>query len=114
MGDLLLYILGIAVAIISARLLGDRLLGGERSLFLMELPPYRMPRLRTLLIHTWMRGVQFVKKAGTVILAGSLVIWFLSNYPGSGVSDSFLGMLGAFIAPSSSPWASGNGSRRSP
>lgn len=94
-----LYILGIAVAIISARLLGDRLLGGERSLFLMELPPYRMPRLRTLLIHTWMRGVQFVKKAGTVILAGSLVIWFLSNYPGAGVSDSFLGMLGAFIAP---------------
>ena len=93
-----LYIMGIAVAIITARLLGE-LVMGEGSLFLMELPPYRIPRPRTLLIHTYHRTIQFIKKAGTIILAGSVFIWFLSGFPGADVSSSLLGRLGSMVAP---------------
>lgn len=93
-----LYILGIAVAIITARLLGEVVMG-EGSLFLMELPPYRLPRPRTLLIHTYHRGIQFIKKAGTIIFAGSVIIWFLSGFPGGNVSSSILGTLGSIMAP---------------
>jgi ferrous iron transport protein B len=93
-----LYIMGIAVAIITARLLGE-LVMGEGSLFLMELPPYRIPRPRTLLIHTYQRTIQFIKKAGTIILAGSVFIWFLSGFPGADVSSSLLGRLGSMMAP---------------
>lgn len=93
-----LYIMGIAVAIITARLLGE-LVMGEGSLFLMELPPYRIPRLRTLLIHIYHRTIQFIKKAGTIILAGSVFIWFLSGFPGADVSSSLLGRLGSMVAP---------------
>lgn len=103
-----LYILGIVVAILTARLLGDRILEGEGSLFLMELPPYRLPRLKALLIHTYMRGVQFIKRAGTIILAGSLVIWFLSNFPGGNVSSSILGITGSMIAPIFQPLGFGD------
>jgi len=103
-----LYILGIAVAILTARLLGDRIVKGERALFLMELPPYRMPRIKTLLIHTYMRGVQFIKRAGTIILAGSLLIWFLSSFPSGNVSSSILGMTGYLIAPLFQPLGFGD------
>lgn len=76
-----LYVLGIAAAVISSRLFRKYLFPGEGLPFVMELPPYRMPTGKGLLIHMWGRVVLYVKKAGTVILVGALVVWFLSNFP---------------------------------
>jgi len=70
-------VLGIALA----RLLRSTFFRGELAPFVMELPPYRMPILRGTLIHMWDRGWAFVRKAGTVILAASVVLWAMSTYP---------------------------------
>jgi len=64
-----------------ARIFRKVLLPGESAPFVMELPPYRLPTLKGLLIHMWDRGSMYVQKAGTIILAGSVLIWFLSSYP---------------------------------
>jgi len=76
-----LYLLGIVVAVASSRIFSKYLFPGEGLPFVMELPPYRLPTGKGLLIHTWGRVVLYIKKAGTVILAGTLVVWFLSNFP---------------------------------
>jgi len=76
-----LYLLGIVVAVASSRIFRKYLFPGEGLPFVMELPPYRFPTGKGLLIHMWGRVVLYVKKAGTVILAGTLVVWFLSNFP---------------------------------
>jgi len=76
-----IYILGIAVAIATAKIFRKYLLKGPAAPFVMELPPYRMPTLKGLLIHMWERGVVYLKKAGTVIFAGCVLVWFLSNFP---------------------------------
>ena len=59
------------------------MLKGETSPFVMELPPYRLPTLRGLLIHTWERTWQYIKKAGTVILGISILMWALMSFPGT-------------------------------
>ena len=59
--------------------------------FVMELPPYRFPTLRGLAIHTWERTWQYIKKAGTVILGISILLWALMTYPGLPVFDSVSG-----------------------
>ncbi|MBE0537317.1 MAG: ferrous iron transport protein B [Phycisphaerae bacterium] len=76
-----IYFVGILLAIVLARLLRVTLLKGETLPFVMELPPYRLPTVRGLLIHTWQRGWMYVRKAGTVILAISIVIWAATSYP---------------------------------
>ncbi|MCK5310536.1 MAG: ferrous iron transport protein B, partial [Desulfobacteraceae bacterium] len=76
-----LYLVGIAIAIISGRLFKSRLLKGEDSPFVMELPPYRMPMIKSLLIHMWDRSKMFLRKMGGVILIGSIIIWTLSYFP---------------------------------
>ncbi len=76
-----LYILGIIVAILMAKIFRKYLLRGESSPFVMELPSYRMPTAKGLLIHTWARGAHYLKKAGTIIFMGAVIIWFLSNFP---------------------------------
>jgi ferrous iron transport protein B len=76
-----IYLLGIILAIIMARFFRVVLFPGESAPFVMELPPYRLPTLKGLMIHMWDRGAMYVQKAGTVILAGSMLIWFLSSYP---------------------------------
>lgn len=73
---------GWVVALISARILRSTLIKGAPTPFVMELPPYRLPTLRGLLLHTWERGWQYVKKAGTVILAISIVLWAAMTFPG--------------------------------
>ncbi len=78
-----LYLLGIAIGVVSSRVFRKHLFPGEGVPFVMELPPYRMPTAAGLLIHMWGRVVLYVKKAGTVILAGTVVVWFLSNFPWS-------------------------------
>lgn len=85
---LLLYLTGAALAIGSAKLLRGTLFRGETAPFVMELPPYRMPTMTGLWLHTWTRGKLFLKKAGTVILAISIVMWAATTFPRS--SDELL------------------------
>ncbi len=70
------------VALVAAKFLRMTVLRGEATPFVMELPPYRFPTLRGLLIHTWERTWQYIKKAGTVILAISILLWAMMTYPG--------------------------------
>ncbi len=77
----LLYFTGIAVAVLSGKLLRSTALKGEDAPFVMELPPYRAPMLKSLLIHMWDRSKMFLKKMGGVILIGSIIIWTLSYFP---------------------------------
>jgi len=76
-----LYAMGIILAILSGRILRTLLFKGEEAPFVMELPPYRVPMLKSLLIHMWDRSKMFLKKMGGVILVGSIIIWLLSTFP---------------------------------
>ena len=76
-----LYILGVIVAIITAKLMRRYLYPVDETPFVMELPPYRVPTLQATLRHMWEKAVQYLRKMGGVILVGSLIIWFLSYYP---------------------------------
>lgn len=97
-----LYVLGIVVAIISAKIFSKTILKGEKSYFLMELPPYRIPTLKGVLIHMWDKASAFIKKAGTIIFSIVVVVWVLSNLPlgvEPGSAESILGKMGTFVAP---------------
>jgi len=76
-----LYALGIFVAIASGKLFSRTILSGMSRPFVMELPPYQMPTVRSLMLHTGERGIIFIKKMGTIILAGSILIWALGYFP---------------------------------
>jgi ferrous iron transport protein B len=76
-----IYLIGILLAVVSAKLLRLTIFQGETMPFVMELPPYRVPTPRSVLIHMWQRGWMFLKKAGTVILGISIVLWVLANFP---------------------------------
>ena len=76
-----IYLLGLVLAIAMGRLFSKTILPGEAAPFVMELPPYRLPTARGLLIHTWDRGKIFLRKMGGVILVGSVAIWALSAFP---------------------------------
>ncbi len=76
-----LYFAGILIAIVSGRILRRLLFKGEEAPFIMELPPYRLPMLKSLMIHMWDRSKMFLKKMTGVILIGSIIIWVLSNFP---------------------------------
>ena len=69
------------VALLAARLLRSTVLRGAPTPFVMELPPYRFPTMRGLLIHTWERTWQYIKKAGTVILGISILLWAMMTFP---------------------------------
>jgi ferrous iron transport protein B len=76
-----LYIIGIALSIITGQIFKRTLFRGEIAPFVLELPPYRMPTIKGTLIHMWERGSIFIKKMGGVILIGSIVVWALSSFP---------------------------------
>lgn len=73
-----IYVLGITLAILSAKLLRSTLLKGKPAPFIMELPPYRLPTLKTTTTHMWERGSMYLKKAGTIIFVAAIVIWVIS------------------------------------
>ncbi|MGD9017872.1 MAG: ferrous iron transport protein B, partial [Desulfobacterales bacterium] len=77
----ILYLIGISMAIVSGRLFRSTLLRGADAPFVMELPPYRVPMVKSLLIHMWDRSKLFLKKMGGIILVGSIIIWALSAFP---------------------------------
>jgi ferrous iron transport protein B len=96
-----LYIMGILLAVLMGLIFKKTLFKGEAPMFIMELPPYRMPSFTSLCLHTWEKGKHFLFKAGTYILAVSILVWFLLNLPW-GIEhkrDSYLGQVGAVIAP---------------
>lgn len=80
----IVYVTGIAAALAVGRLLAATLFRSAPSPFVMELPPYRLPTTRGLLIHTWERSKIYLKKMGGVILVASIVLWFLGSFPRSG------------------------------
>lgn len=100
-----LYVLGIVLAILTGIAFKRTLFKGQAPMFIMELPPYRMPSVKNLMLHTWEKGKHFLIKAGTYILAVSIFVWFMLNIPW-GVEhkrDSLLGRTGQVIAPAFEP-----------
>jgi len=97
-----MYLIGVLIALASALILRKTLLKGE-SEFIMELPPYMLPNPKELWIMTWSRTKHFIQKAGTVILAMSVVVWYITTYPGGSIEESYAAMLGKAIQPIFSP-----------
>lgn len=115
---LALYLLGIIVAVISAKLLRKFLFKTDETPFVMELPPYRMPTMKATLRHMWGKTEQYLRKMGGIILVASIIVWFLSYFPRNEAEDlrpltveetamqqqnSYLGKLGQWIAPAVEP-----------
>lgn len=103
-----LYVLGIVVAVISARILKRFLVKGDDTPFVMELPPYRVPTLKSAVHHMWEKSVQYLKKMGTLILFASIIIWALGYFPMANdenttpseqLEQSYIGQMGKFIEP---------------
>lgn len=115
----LIYLIGILLAVICAKLLRLTVFQGETTPFVMELPPYRMPTPKSVLIHMWQRGWMFLRKAGTVILGISIVLWALASFPKPGAQQlagldkeqaqqvtlehSVIGRVGRFVEPAIKP-----------
>lgn len=97
-----LYVIGIVVALIAGKIFSVTLFKGETSYFVMELPSYKVPSVKNVLMLMWEKAEAFLKKAGMIILPMTIILWALSVFP-SGVEqyseDSILGIIGSFIAP---------------
>jgi ferrous iron transport protein B len=106
-----MYALGILVAMLSGMVFTRTLLKPDvSSAFVLELPPYRQPALKSVLIHMWENTREFVRKAGTIILGASVVMWLLLNLPW-GVTEqrnSYFGKVSGAIAPVFAPLGFGN------
>jgi len=83
-----MYLLGIVMALLMALLFKKTLLKGKSPLLIMELPPYKMPGLKTVLRHMWERSRLFLRRAGTVILGINIILWFLATFPKSAKVES--------------------------
>ena len=105
-----LYVLGIALAIVMGTIFKKTLFRGEAPIFIMELPPYRMPSFHSLCLHTWEKGKHFLIKAGTYIFAVSIIVWFMLNLPWGveNKKDSYLGQAGQVMAPALAPLGFGS------
>jgi ferrous iron transport protein B len=77
----MIYLIGVVLAVAAAKLLRGTIFKGETSPLVMELPLYRMPTVKGVIIHMWERGREYVKKAGTIILVFSIIMWALTSYP---------------------------------
>lgn len=97
-----LYFIGVIAALVVGILFKNTLFKKDEEPFIIELPEYKLPELKLLLLHTWEKGKGFIRKAGTTIFAVSVIVWFLSNYNFSGQTDinnSFLALIGNLISP---------------
>ena len=77
----MIYVIGVLLAVVSARLLGKTVLRGESVPFVMELPPYRIPTAISVLVHMWDPSRQYLRKAGTVIFGASIILWVIAAFP---------------------------------
>jgi ferrous iron transport protein B len=98
-----LVTLNIVMLGIAGMLIGRFLLREEQVPFIMELPLYHAPDFRTISIVVWHRTIAFVKKAGTVILVFSIILWIMSNVPSGTIDKSILGRIGIFLEPVGRP-----------
>lgn len=103
-----MYILGIIVAILTGIVLKKTLFKGNVAPFVMELPPYRLPLLKSISLHVWEKCKGFIIKAGTIIFAMSILVWLLQNFSLSfkmveNSGNSILGSFGNLIAPAFVP-----------
>jgi len=104
---LCIYATGIILAVLMARLFSKFLVKGDDAPFVMELPPYRMPTTKSILRHTWEKGVQYLKKMGGIIMIASIIIWFLGYYPQHDAyetvaeqqENSYIGQIGKAVEP---------------
>ena len=108
-----LYLLGIFVAILVGLLLRKTIYRGNPIPFIMELPSYRFPSVKTMLIHMLQKAKDFIRKAFTIIFIATIVIWFLQNFDFRinqvvDSSDSILAVFGSFIAPIFKPLGFGD------
>lgn len=78
---LTIYVIGVLIALCAARIMKSTLFRGDGEVYLMELPPYRMPTLKSLMLHMWDRGRMYLQKAGTIILATSIVLFICNKFP---------------------------------
>ena len=94
-----MYLAGIVTAIVMAKVLSSTMFKEQQSTFLLELPPYRLPDPKTVLLEAWDKGKGYLIKAGTIIFAMSVVIWFLSSFNSDGMTedmnDSYLASIGS-------------------
>ena len=102
------YFTGVAVAVISGTVLKGTLLKGGQTPFIMELPSYRLPALKTLVLNLWEKLKHFIFRAGTVILLASIAVWLLESFDFSfnmtpSSAESILGVIGKAIAPVFAP-----------
>ncbi len=106
-----LYMLGIALAVLTARLVRSRMFKVDETPFVMELPPYRLPTMNATLSHMWEKCAQYLRKMGGLILVASIVVWFLSYYPRQAegestethYANSYIGRIGRFCEPVFAP-----------
>lgn len=100
-----LYIAGIVSAVIAAYVLKRTLTKGSPQPLIMELPTYKLPDARDFFVGLWTRAWAFLKRAGTIILATSILLWFLASYPSSATSlrETFAGKIGAILEPVLAP-----------
>ncbi len=102
-----LYVIGIGMAVLMARIFSKFIIKGEDTPFVMELPPYRMPTAKAVTRHTWEKGKQYLKKMGGIIMIASIIIWFLGYFPNHDAYDSipeqqensYIGQIGKAIEP---------------
>ncbi|MDR3046169.1 MAG: ferrous iron transport protein B, partial [Bacteroidales bacterium] len=106
-----IYIFGVLLAALMARIFSKVLIKGEDLPFVMELPPYRMPTLKVTLRHSWSKGKEYLKKMGGIILIASVIIWFFGYFPNHDQyqnvteqqENSYLGTIGKSIEPTIKP-----------
>lgn len=105
-----IYLVGIVLAVLMAKLFSKFLVKGESSPFVMELPPYRMPTGKSIFRHTWEKGEQYLKKMGTVILIASVIVWFLGAFPKGDYAteqeqqeNSYIAAVGKAVEPALAP-----------
>lgn len=115
-----MYLLGICTAIVTVILMRSTTMRGEVPPFIMELPAYHAPRFQSLMVHLWDKTKHYVKKAFTIILASTIVIWFLSSFNWSWqflinedgdnlrMNESILGSIGMLIQPLFTPLGFGS------
>ena len=111
----LMYLLGIVVAIAAVLIMRATTMKGEVPPFIMELPAYHLPQFKSLMLHLWDKVKHFVKKAFTIILASTIVIWFISHFswswgylPDENIDSSILAGLGQLLQPIFTPLGFGS------
>ena len=106
-----LYLAGMIMAVLMAKLFSRFVVKGDSLPFVMELPPYRMPTAKAVLRHTWEKGKEYLKKMGTIILGASILVWAMGYFPHHDryqtaheqMEHSFLGIIGKTVEPVMEP-----------